>query len=439
MRAEILRLAIPAFAALLAEPLFLLVDSAIIGHLGVDQLAGLGVAASLLATAASLFVFLAYGTTSVVARAIGAQHPREAVSAGVDGLWLALLLGAGSGALAWTFAEAACRALGATGDVLGYATDYLRISALGIPGMLVVMAVTGVLRGFQDTRTPLVVAVVGFSVNGALNAWFVYGLGLGVSGSAWGTVIAQTGMGAALTVALLRLAASHRAPLAFHPGRVLAAARGGVPLLIRTAALRGVLLLTVWAAAAMGPTVLAAHQVAATVWSFLTFTLDALAIAAQALTGKALGAGDLPRVREATDLMVRWGVGSGAVLGLVVVAASPWLPMLFTGDPQVRAATTAALIVVGLGQVVSGYVFVLDGVLIGAGDGPWLARAMVAVLAVYLPIVVVVRVAAPALVERGPAFGVVVLWLTFTGFMLLRGVALGWRARGESWMVTGMR
>lgn len=437
MRREILRLALPALLALIAEPLFLLVDSAIVGHLGVDQLAGLGVASQLLATAASLFVFLAYGTTSVVARAIGAGRPRDAAAAGVAGLWLSLLLGGGSAVVAGALAEPACRLLGASGSVLGYATDYLTVSALGIPGMLAVLAATGVLRGFQDTRTPLVVSVLGFLANALLNYWFVYSLGLGVRGSAWGTVVAQTGMGLALALTLLRLARRERAPLAFHPGRVLGAARGGAPLIVRTAALRAVLLLTVWAAAALGPVVLAAHQVASTIWTFLTFTLDALAIAAQALTGKALGAGDLVGVRAGTDLMVRWGVGSGAVLGAIVVALSPWLPALFTPDPQARAATTAALVVVGLGQALSGYVFVLDGVLIGAGDGRWLARAMLIVLAAYAPVVVAVRLAAPELLAAGAPWAAAALWVAFTGFLAVRGILLGRRARQDSWLVTG--
>lgn len=439
LRGDILRLAVPALLALVAEPLFLLVDSAIVGHLGVDQLAGLGVASQILATAASLFVFLAYGTTAVVARAIGAGRARDAAAAGVDGLWLALLLGAASAALAWTLAEPACRLLGASGAVLQYATDYLSVSALGIPGMLVVLAVTGVLRGFQDTRTPLVVSVAGFTINAGLNFWLVYGLGWGVSGSAWGTVVAQTLMAAALVLSVLRLARREQAPLGFHPGRVLRAARDGVPLIIRTAALRAILLLTVWVATGMGPVVLAAHQVAFTVWTFLTFTLDAIAIAAQALIGKALGANDRAGAREATGVMIRWGTLSGAALGAIVVLTSPWLPMLFTPDPATRAAISSGLMVVGLGQVLSGYVFVLDGVLLGAGDGRWLAGAMVAVLVAYTPLVLGVRALGPWLLEHGTNWATAALWVAFTGFMAVRAVLLGRRARGEAWMVTGLR
>lgn len=434
---EIVRLAVPAFLALVAEPLFLLVDSAIIGHLGVAELAGLGVASAVLATAASVFVFLAYGTTAVVARLLGAGDRRAAASAGMDGLWLALLLGAVAAVSAFALVEPVCRLLGASGAVLTHATAYLAVSAWGLPGMLVVLAVTGVLRGFQDTRTPLVVSVLGFTANALLNLWFVYGLGWGVAGSAWGTVLAQTSMAAVFAVALLRIARREGAALGVHPAGVLRAALDGVPLIVRTVALRAILLLTVWVAAGLGAVPLAAHQVAFTIWSFLTFALDALAIAAQALTGKALGAGDPVAVRRATAVMVRWGVRAGALLGLAVVLTSPVLPLLFTPDPATRAALTAALVVVGLGQALSGYVFVLDGVLIGAGDGRWLAGAMVALLAAYVPLVLAVRAAGPWLLGAGAPWALVALWTAFTGFLAARAAFLGHRARGERWLVLG--
>jgi len=166
---EILRLAVPAFLALVAEPLFLLADSAIIGHLGTTQLAGLGVASAALITAANIFVFLAYGTTSIVARQVGAGSERGAVSAGIDGLWLAIAIGLVTGALVAGFAAPLCALFGASPAALAQAVTYLRVSAIGIPAMLVALAVTGVLRGLQDTRTPLVASVIGFTANIALN------------------------------------------------------------------------------------------------------------------------------------------------------------------------------------------------------------------------------------------------------------------------------
>ncbi|TQM55177.1 MATE family efflux transporter [Humibacillus xanthopallidus] len=435
-RREILRLAVPAFLALIAEPLFLLADSAIIGHLGTAELAGLGVASAALVTGAGIFVFLAYGTTSVVARHLGAGDERSAISAGIDGFWLALGLGAVVAAVVAIWAEPICAAFGASPSVLEQATTYLRVSAFGLPGMLVILAVTGVLRGLQDTITPLVASVAGFGVNIALNLYFVYGLHWGIAGSAWGTVIAQTGMAVALVTVLVVKARARQASLHPHPGRVLTAARTGIPLLVRTLALRAVLLLTTWVAASLGDVTLAAHQVAMTIWSFLAFALDALAIAAQAIVGRALGAGDRPGVREAMGTMTRWGTWGGLGIGLVVVALHGVIPPLFSPDPAVQEALSAALVVVGLGQAVSGYVFVLDGVLIGAGDGTWLAWGMLVTLVAYLPILLAVRAAGPS---GSPAHDVAILWVAFTGFMAIRAVVLGWRARHDDWMVVGAR
>lgn len=435
--AEILRLAVPAFLALVAEPLFLLADSAIIGHLGTAQLAGLGVASATLITAANIFVFLAYGTTSIVARQLGAGSSRGALEAGVDGTWLAVGLGAVTAVVVALNAAPLCRLFGASDQAIGYAVTYLRLSALGIPAMLVALAATGVLRGLQDTRTPLVASVTGFSTNIVLNLVFVYGLGWGIAGSAWGTVIAQTGMALGLVVVLVSHARRAGASLHPHPGRVLRAAVSGIPLLVRTLALRAILVLTTWVAAGLGDVPLASHQVAATIWSFLAFALDALAIAAQALTGRALGAGDVTAARAATTTMIRWGIWGGAVLGLVVLALHTVLPSLFTSDPAVRSALASALVVVALGQPLSGFVFVVDGVLIGAGDGGWLAKAMAATLVLYLPLAVWVHVAGRDLVSQGAPHAVAVLWLVFTAFMAIRGCFFWWRIRGDRWVVTG--
>jgi len=441
-RREILRLAVPAFLALVAEPLFLLADSAIIGHLGTTQLAGLGVASAALITAANVFVFLAYGTTSIVARQVGAGSVRGAVSAGIDGMWLAVAIGMVTGGLVATFAEPICAAFGASPAALAQAVTYLRLSAIGIPAMLVALAVTGVLRGLQDTRTPLVASVVGFSANVALNVAFVYGLGMGIAGSALGTVLAQSGMAAALVIVVVRRARQLGASLVPHPGRVLRAALDGIPLLVRTLALRLVLLVTTWVAAGLGDVPLAAYQVSATVWSFLAFALDALAIAGQAMTGKALGAGNVAAARAATRTMLWWGVIGGGLLGLLVLATHSVLPALFTSDPAVQSALAAALIMVALSQPISGFVFVLDGVLIGAGDGRWLAVAQVVLLALYVPMILSVRARGDSLLDgtnpvAAQGHALTVLWLTFVVFMTLRAAALGWRARGDGWLVTG--
>jgi Na+-driven multidrug efflux pump len=207
----------------------------------------------------------------------------------------------------------------------------------------------------------------------------------------------------------------------------------GVPLLVRTLALRATLLVTTYAAARLGTVPLAAHTVVFTLWLFLALALDALAIAGQALTGRFLGAGDVAGARAATTRMTQWGVGGGVLLGLLLLAARGPLAPVFSPDPAVRRAMAAALVVAAVMQPLAGYVFVLDGVLIGAGDGRYLALTATLQLLVYLPLVAVVIALAP----RGTA-GLVWLWVAFAGgWMLARGIFLGRRARGTAWLVTG--
>ncbi|GAB97224.1 putative MatE family transporter [Kineosphaera limosa NBRC 100340] len=433
-----LRLAIPAFLALVAEPLFLLADAAIVGHLGTPQLAGLGAASAALTTMASIYIFLAYGTTSLVARRLGAGDLRGALGAGLDGIWLAVILGLTSAVLVAVFAQPICEVFGVSPEATQHAVTYLRISTISLPAMLIVLATTGVLRGLQDTRTPLIASVAAFGTNVVLNYVFVYGFHMGIAGSAWGTVIAQTGMSAALLIVVLRAARRHQAPMRFRPGRVLSAAATGVPLLVRTLALRAAILATTFVAARLGDVPLAAYQVAATIWTFLAFALDALAIAAQALTGRALGAGDVPAVRDATGLMVRWGIGFGVVLGLLVAALSPVLPRLFTSDPAVQAALTAGLLVIGLTVPISGHAFVLDGVLIGAGDGTHLAVLQLIALVAYLPVLAVVFLAGEHLMAQGAPLAIAAVWAAMAWFMLLRSLLLHRRARTDKWLITGV-
>ncbi|CAM5458390.1 MATE family efflux transporter [Streptomyces tanashiensis] len=425
---EIVSLALPAFGALVAEPLFLIVDSAIVGHLGTPQLAGLAIAAALLSTAVSVFVFLAYATTAAVARRVGAGDLQAAIRQGMDGIWLALLLGAAVVVLTLPTAPWLIDVFGASDTAAPYAVTYLRISSLGIPAMLVVLASTGVLRGLQDTRTPLYVAIAGFATNAALNVGLVYGAGLGIAGSAWGTVIAQCGMAVAYLVVVVRGARRHGASLRPDPAGIRASAQAGVPLLVRTLSLRAVLMIATAVAARLGDAEVAAHQIILSLWSLMAFALDAIAIAGQAIIGRYLGADDADGARQVCRRMVQWGVLSGVVLGALLIVARPLFVPLFTGDTTVQDTLLPALLVVALSQPISGVVFVLDGVLMGAGDGPYLAWAMLLTLAVFAPVALMI----PAL-----GGGLTALWWAMTLMMTVRMGTLWFRMRSGRWIVTG--
>lgn len=430
---EILALAIPSLGALIAEPILVLVDTAMVGHLGTAQLAGLTLAATVLTTIVGLCVFLAYATTALTSRRAGAGDEVGAMRAGVDGLWLALGLGVlGAVALLLT-GEPILHALGADAATLPHALAYLHTSAFGLPGMLLVLAATGALRGALDTRTPLRVAVAGALVNIPLNAILIYGLGLGVAGSGLGTAIAQTGMGAALTATVVRRALAAGATLRPRRAGIGEAILGGLPLLVRTASLRAALLLTASTAATLGTVPLAGHQAVMSLWNLAAFGLDALAIAAQALVGRALGAAQIERVRGILRRCRRWGIGAGAALGVLFVGLAFLVGPAFSADPQVHDAIRVGLVVAALCLPLAGVVYVGDGVLIGAGDGRYLAIAGVVVLAAYVPAAWATGQWAP-----GGAAGLAWLWASYgIVYMGARAVSLEGRMAGSRWLRTG--
>ncbi|MEI3844703.1 MULTISPECIES: MATE family efflux transporter [unclassified Microbacterium] len=427
---EILRLAIPALGALIAEPAFLIVDAALVGHLGTTPLAGLGIASAVLQTFVGLMVFLAYSTTPAVARRFGAGDPGDAVSVGIDGMWLALGLGAmlavaGAWSSPWLVGL-----FGASEAVAQQADTYLVISMWGLPAMLVVFAATGLLRGMQDTMTPLWIAGSGFAANAALNALFIYGLGWGIAGSALGTVVAQWGMVGAYVVVVGRLARRHDASIRAELSGIRGSARSGGWLFLRTVSLRVALLATVGVATGIGTTELAGWQVVYTVFSAAAFALDALAIAAQALIGKNLGAKDEQAARQVLARTVAWGTWFGVVVGLAIGALSGVIGLVFTGDPDLAALIQPALIVLAVAQPVAGVVFVLDGVLMGAGDARYLALAGGINLLVFLPALAVVA----ATGVDGVA-GLIWIAVAFFGvYLLVRLATLGLRVRTGRWL-----
>lgn len=430
---EILRLAVPALGALIAEPAFLIVDAALVGHLGTTPLAGLGIAGAVLQTIVGLMVFLAYSTTPAVARRFGAGQPGEAVSVGINGMWLALGLGAVLAVLGAVSSPWLVSLFGASDAVAAEANAYLVISMWGLPAMLIVFAATGLLRGMQDTMTPLWIAGLGFGANALLNFFFIYGLGWGIAGSAAGTVTAQWGMVAAYVLVVRRLAARHSASLRAHGDGIRSTARSGGWLFLRTVSLRVALLATVGIATGIGTGELAGWQIVFTIFSAAAFALDALAIAAQALIGKELGAGDDAQVRRVLARTVAWGAWFGVIVGALIGALSGVLGIVFTGDQAVATMVQPALVVLAVAQPIAGVVFVLDGVLMGANDARYLAIAGGLNLVPFLPALWIISATGV-----DGAVGLVWLSVAFFGvYLLARLCTLGWRVRSGRWMSAG--
>ena len=425
---EIARLAVPALGALIAEPLYTLADTAVVGHLGTPHLGGLAVASQVLLGALSLFIFLAYGTTAAVGRLIGAGDHRQAAQQAVQGLWLAAGVGAVLAAGAYVFADPLLRILGADGEVLAQGRIYLRISVFGLPGMLITLAGVGYLRGLQDTLRPLKVAVFTAGLNLGLELVLIYGLGFGIGASALSTVIAQWLAAGAYVWWIRQAVTVHGVTMAPDRSMIARLAVVGLDLFLRTAALRASFTMSVAVAARLGDVDLAAHEVIYQIMFLLALILDAVAIAGQAMIGRLLGADELDQARAAGRRMIEWGLASGLVATVVLLAARPWLPLVFSSDEAVLSLVGFLMLHLAFLQPVNGVVFALDGVLIGAGDMRFLAVAMAGAAAVFIPLAMWVMAA-----DAGIGW----LWGAMWALMVARLIALLWRFASSRWLVPG--
>jgi putative MATE family efflux protein len=423
---EILRLAVPALGALAAEPLYLLADTAIVGHLGTRQLAALALAGSVLSAVVTLSNFLTYGTTAQVARLHGAGEDRRAGEIAAQSLYLAILIGVAATAVTVALADPLMALVGGSGATADLAARYLRLSALGLTAALIALAGQGYLRGVGDLRSPLIVVVAANAFNIVLELLFVYAFGWGLDGSAVGTVVAQAGMGAAFTIMLLRAPATSRRP---HASQLRSLAHMGGHIVVRTGSLLLAFLVAGAVLARESDDALGAHQIAFQVFIFLALVLDAIAIAGQILVGRLLGAGDARGAIHAANRMCLWSIAGGIVMAAGLLATSHLLPHAFTSDDDVLHEAATLWPLFALMQPVGALVFALDGILLGAGDTRYLAYAMAfSALGVFLPI---------ALLTLHFDWGVTGVWAGIDALMVARLATIGARYRSRRWVVTG--
>jgi putative MATE family efflux protein len=422
---EIVRLALPALGALAAEPLYVLADTAIVGHLGRPQIAALGLAGTVLSGSFTIFNFLTYGTTAVVARASGAGQEERAARLAAQALWASLAIGIGLLVLSEALAGPLLRGLGAHGRSGHFALVYFRIAAAGLPAALVALAGQGYLRGVSNLRRPLEIVVAANALNLVLEVVFVYVFHWGIAGSAAGTAIAQAGMGAVFVVELLKPHADSRRPSLTQMRPML---RIGRHLFVRTTALYASFLVAASVLARMGDARLGAHQIAFQLYIFIALILDAVAIAGQVLVGRMLGAGDADRAHAAATRMIAWSVAVGIAVAIVLAPLYHALPRAFTGDPRVLHQAVLLWPFLAAMQPLAGAVFALDGILIGASDTQYLMWSMLAASAVFITV---------AGLSLGLGWGIVGVWAGLDGLLVARLALLGPRFAGRRWHVTG--
>jgi putative MATE family efflux protein len=416
---EIIRIGLPALGALAADPLVSLVDTAFVGRLGAVALAAVAIASAIYAAVFAVFNFLEYAVTPLIARSIGAGEREEAGRFTVAALAVSVVGGVIASIALIVFSEPLLRAFGAGFEVMDSATVYLRIRALAVPALLVILVGHGAFRGYQDTRTPLIVTLGLNAVNLALDPILIFGLGWGIAGAAWATVTAQW-FGAAWFALLFF--GTRREVLAISFGRPQRRAVGllagaGKALILRNASLLAALTAATVVAARVGTAAVAAHQIAMQLWLFTALVIDAVAIAGQAIVGKELGGRRKSTAREVSNRLLALGFVFGLLLAAGLAAVSPWLGSWFTSDTTVVAAFGSILPFLILMQPINGLVFVWDGIAIGASAFPYLAWSTMAAGATAIGLLVA---------ANSYGWGLAGVWSAILALMLVRATTLWW-------------
>jgi putative MATE family efflux protein len=431
-------LTLPALGVLAAEPLYVLIDTAVAGHLGTAQLGGLALGGAVLSLLPAVANFLAYGTTSRAARLYGAGRRADAVAEGIQASWLAVGLGLVVLVLVEVFAGPLTGLLAGHGSpaVHAAAQRWLRIAVLGAPCILLTLAGNGWMRGVQITRRPLVYVLGANGLSAVLCPLLVYPAGMGLTGSAVANVAAQSVSAGFFVRGLLAERTRLGLPLRPRPDVLAGQLVLARDLVVRVVALQGAFLSAAAVASRLGPHQLAAHQIALQLWIFLSLVLDAYAIAAQSLVGAAIGAGDGAEARRCAWTVAGYGAGTGAVVALALLAGWTAIPRLFSGDPAVLSQAHVVWPWFAAMQPAAGVVFALDGVLIGAGDIRFLRTITILAAACgFLPMVWLTYA-----LRHEVGWGLAGVWcgLTlFIGIRLAGMLARVWRGRWTESAVEG--
>ncbi|WFE96937.1 MATE family efflux transporter [Micromonospora sp. WMMD987] len=422
---RIAALALPALVVLAAEPLYVLVDTAVAGHLDRVALAALAVGGTVLTLIAWLGTVLAYGITGRAARRFGSGDRSAAVAEGVQASWLAFGVGVLVALGMQLGAGPLTDLLAGPGDVADAAERWLRVAVLGAPGLLLAAAGNGWLRGVQDTRRPLWFVLGPNLLSALLCPVLVYPVGWGLTGSAVANAFAQTIAGGLFVAALV----SERVALRPRPAMLRQQLMLSRDLLVRGIAFQASFLSATAVAARFGAAAVGAHQIAVQLWFLTALLLDALAIAGQALVGAALGAGDAAGARALARRLALLGAACGVTFAVLIAVGAGVVPGLFSSDARVREQAMVAWPWLVALQPLGGVVFALDGVLIGAGDVRYLRNlTIVAAFGGFLPAI---------WLTYAFNLGLGGIWAGLTLFVLLRLAALLLRLRSGGWAVVG--
>lgn len=407
---DILALAVPSLGVLAATPLYMLIDTAVVGRLGPTDLAALGAATTILGQVTTQLTFLSYGTTSRASRFFGAGRPDRSVREGINATWVGIGVGLILATVVWLCAPSVATLLAGHTDVGHEASQWLRLAALGVPLTLVTMAGNGWMRGIQKTTLPLVFTLVGV-VPSAVAVPFLVKM-WGIQGSAVANLVGETIT--ALCFGTYLVVQAKQYGLGFAPSARIIRLQLvlGRDLILRSLCFQVSFVSAAAVAGRFGQASLAGHQVLLQLWNFLALVLDSLAIAAQSLVGAALGAQNSVRARIVGRQIILYSAVCGLAIGGVLAAGWTVIPGLFTQSEQVLSAMAVPWWLLCVLVVLGGVVFALDGVLLGAGDAAFLRTAtMLSAVCGFLPLV---------WMSLWLKWGLTGIWCGLVAFLVLR-------------------
>jgi putative MATE family efflux protein len=415
---DVWAIAVPASVAFITEPVAGIIDTAVIGQLGdAGLLGGLSLGAAGFSVIFALAFFLRFGTAGLTAQAIGARDPLDGLLHMARAMVAAAVLGVLLLALSYPIYLGFAAALAPPPDAAGAFADYMGVRMWSVPFVLINFVLLGWFYGRADARTGMWLQILINLINIVLSVWFVQGLGWGVPGVAWATVVGQAVAAVAGGAIAIRhyggigpILANSTLPALLDAAAIKRMIGLSRDLIIRSAALMGAFAYFAAQGARMGEIELASNAILLQLFSVSAFFLDGIATASEQLCGKAVGARWRPAFERATKLTLGWGLLIAGTLSLLLLSFG-WLAIdLMTTNVEVREMARVYLVMAALTPLTGMPAFVYDGVMIGATLNVTMRNGMIVSLIVYLATAMILQ----------PIFGLWGLWIALHVLLLVR-------------------
>ncbi|WP_378186159.1 MATE family efflux transporter [Aquimarina sp. W85] len=418
------RLAIPAIVAGIAEPLLSITDTAIVGNIpvyGTESLAAVGIVGSFLSALIWILGQTRSAISTIISQYLGANRLDEVETLPAQAIFLNVSLSVLILVSTVFFIEDIFKLYNATGRILKYCVQYYEIRVWGFPLTLFTFAVFGIFRGLQNTFWPMIVAIIGASINVVLDLILVYGIDtlinpMGIRGAAWASLISQAIMAIIVFILLIvKTNVSLKLKLPFNKelGRLVGMS---LNLFVRSIALNTAIYFANANATGYGKEYIAAHTIALNIWLFTAFFIDGYGAAGNILSGRLLGSKSYNILWRLSKKVTLYGVVVSLILGIIGGIFYNQIGAVFTKEPLVLETFYAIFFIVLIVQPINGIAFVFDGIFKGLGEMSFLRNVLLAAtFLAFIPVLYICEYFDLKLLG---------IWIAFLVWALVRGVAL---------------